>query len=160
MRRSEVFELAWILPSVAIPVGMLVALLVTAYGMGIHVHGQEGTIDPRTAAQTAPFDNPGVREIAPRRYEVVMLSQIWFFRPNEIRVPVGSEVTFVATSTDVTHGLRVQGTNVNFMIIPGQISRASARFNQPGEYLLVCHEYCGLGHQTMSGKVIVEPSGS
>ena len=29
------YELAWILPSVAIPVGMLVALLVTA--LGVHI---------------------------------------------------------------------------------------------------------------------------
>ena len=31
------YELAWILPSIAIPVGMLAALLVTAFGAGIHV---------------------------------------------------------------------------------------------------------------------------
>lgn len=156
MQRDQVFELAWILPSVSIPVGMLVALVVSAYGMGMHVPTHVQSLDPKVAAQTAPFDAPGVREVAPGKYEVTMLSQIWFFRPNEIRVPVGSEVTFVATSTDVTHGLKVQGTNVNFMLIPGQVSRATAKFREPGEFLLVCHEYCGVGHQTMAGKVIVE----
>ena len=104
------------------------------------------------------FDNPGVRQIAPGKYEVAMLSQIWFFKPNEIRVPVGSEVTFVATSSDVTHGIMIQGTNVNMMLIPGEVSRASATFREAGEFLFVCHEFCGLGHQTMYGKVIVEPS--
>jgi cytochrome c oxidase subunit 2 len=29
-------------------------------------------------------------------------------------------------------------------------------FDKPGEYLFICHEYCGLAHQTMAGKVIVE----
>ncbi len=31
------YELAWILPSIAIPVSMLVALTVTAFGAGVHV---------------------------------------------------------------------------------------------------------------------------
>ena len=84
MQRDQVFELAWILPSISIPVGMLVALVVSAYGMGIHVQEHSYTIDPKVAAQTAPFDNPGVRQVAPGKYEVAMLSQIWFFKPNEL----------------------------------------------------------------------------
>ena len=44
------YELAWILPSIAIPVGMLSALLVTAFGAGIHVPSDEdpGTHSPLT----------------------------------------------------------------------------------------------------------------
>jgi cytochrome c oxidase subunit 1 len=37
------YELAWILPSIAIPVGMLSALLVTAFGAGIHLPGALST---------------------------------------------------------------------------------------------------------------------
>jgi cytochrome c oxidase subunit 2 len=136
---------------------MLVALLVTAYGMGIHVPGQVSTVDPRTVAQTPPFDQPGVYQVGPNRFEVVLLAQIWFFQPREIRVPVGAHVTFIATSQDVVHGLRIRGTNVNLMLIPGQIARAEARFTEPGEYLFLCHEYCGVAHHTMAGRVIVEP---
>ncbi|MBI2202766.1 MAG: hypothetical protein HYU41_02770 [Candidatus Rokubacteria bacterium] len=43
-RRSTtvyLWELAWILPSFAIPVGMLVALAVTAFGAGIHLTGDQ-----------------------------------------------------------------------------------------------------------------------
>ena len=42
------------------------------------------------------------------------------------------------------------------MLIPGQVTRTVYTFREPGEYLLLCHEYCGLGHHVMSGKVIVE----
>jgi cytochrome c oxidase subunit II len=45
------YELAWILPSVAIPVGMLVALMVTAFRAGIQVPSDEGRIDPTKVAQ-------------------------------------------------------------------------------------------------------------
>jgi cytochrome c oxidase subunit 2 len=56
----------------------------------------------------------------------------------------------------VLHGLHVAGTRINIMLIPGQIARAEYTFERPGEYLLICHEYCGLGHHTMGGKVVVE----
>ncbi len=150
-------ELAWILPSIAIPVGMLAALLVTAFGAGIHVPSVAGRIDPAKVTETPPFDQPGVVQTGPLRYEVRMVGQIWSFTPNEIRVPVGSTVTFVATSPDVIHGLFIPAANVNVMLIPGQIARVSARFDREGEFFMACHEYCGIAHHTMGGKLIVEP---
>jgi cytochrome c oxidase subunit 2 len=151
------YELAWILPSIAIPVGMLAALLVTAFGAGIHVPSVAGRIDPTRVTETAPFDQPGIVQTGPVTYEVRMIGQIWAFTPNEIRVPVGSTVTFVATSKDVIHGIFIPGANVNVMLIPGQISRVTARFDREGEFFMACHEYCGVAHHTMGGKVIVEP---
>jgi cytochrome c oxidase subunit II len=63
------------------------------------------------------------------------------------------------TSADVLHGFLIERTNINLMALPGQVSKTTARFDMPGEYRFFCHEYCGLGHQTMWGKVIVEPRG-
>ena len=71
------YELAWILPSIAIPVGMLAALLVTAFGAGIHVPSVAGRIDPTRVTETAPFDQPGVVQTGPVSYEVRMIGQIW-----------------------------------------------------------------------------------
>jgi cytochrome c oxidase subunit 2 len=151
------YELAWILPSIAIPVGMLVALVVTAFGAGVHVPSDHGRVDPRTVTQEAPFNAPGVREVSPGRYRVTMVSGIWTFAPNEIRVPAGSTVEFVATSKDVVHGLFIPKANVNTMLLPGQVAHVRARFDTPGEYPIICHEYCGVAHHTMAGRVIVEP---
>ena len=151
------YELAWILPSIAIPVGMLVALVVTAFGAGVHLPSDHGRVDPRQVTQRAPFNEPGVREIAPGHYQVTMVGGIWTFAPNEIRVPAGSTVDFVATSKDVVHGLFIAKANVNTMLLPGQVAHVRARFDTPGEYPIVCHEYCGVAHHTMAGRVIVEP---
>jgi cytochrome c oxidase subunit 2 len=159
MRRGAtvyLYELAWILPSIAIPVGMLVALVVTAFGVGIHVPSDAGRVDVSTLGQVPPFDQPGVVQLAPGTYEVRMVAGIWTFQPNEIRVPAGSTVTFVATSRDIVHGLHVLKHPVNVMLLPGQVARVTARFDRPGEYPFVCHEYCGIAHHTMWGKVIVE----
>lgn len=150
------YELAWILPSIAIPVGMLVALTVAAFGVGIHLPGDAGRLDPTKVATTAPFDQPGLVELGPGRYEARMVAGIWSFTPNEIRVPAGSVITFVVTSRDIVHGLMIHKANVNVMLLPGQVARVTARFDTPGEYHMVCHEYCGVAHHTMWGKVVVQ----
>jgi cytochrome c oxidase subunit 2 len=64
-------------------------------------------------------------------------------------------VTFRLTSADVIHGFQIVGTNANAMAIPGYVSQFTVTFDEPGEYLVVCNEYCGLLHHNMTGKVIV-----
>jgi cytochrome c oxidase subunit 2 len=151
------YELAWMLPSVALPVGMLAALAVTAFGAHIGLPGEAGRVDPATVMHTAPFNQPGVVETAPGRYEARLVAGIWSFSPPEIRVPEGSEVTFVATSKDVIHGFLLRAANINAMLLPGQVTRVTARFERAGTYPFLCHEYCGIAHHTMWGKIIVEP---
>jgi cytochrome c oxidase subunit II len=141
---------------VAIPVGMLVELMATSFGAGIQVPSDEGRIGSPKVAQTAPFNEPGVVEIAPGRYEARPVAGIWVFTPNEIRVPVGSKFTFVATSRYVIHGFSLHDANVNLMLLPGRVARATAQFDRPGEQLFICYEYCGIAHHTMFGRVIVE----
>lgn len=140
--------------------GMLVlflgALAFATLGAGVHLPGRAGQVDPTTVRRTPPFDAPGVRQLAPGRYEVVLLGQVWSFQPNEIRVPAGAEVTFRMTSPDVIHGFHVERTTINVMLIPGQVTEVRHTFRKPGEHLIICHEYCGLGHHLMYGKVIVE----
>ena len=151
------YELAWMLPSVAIPVGMLAALFVTAFGAHIDLPGDAGRISPAEIAQTEPFKQPGLVEVAPGRYEARIVAGIWSFTPTEVRIPEGSEVTFILTSRDVIHGFLLRAANLNTMLLPGQISRVTTRFDVPGTYPFLCHEYCGIAHHTMWGKVIVEP---
>ncbi|HUI43623.1 MAG TPA: cytochrome c oxidase subunit II [Terriglobia bacterium] len=149
------YELAWILPSAAIPVGMLVALLVTAFGVHIHMPGIVGRVNPNKIDSTPPFDHPGLVPLGPGRYEVDMVAQTWSFNPAEIRVPADSQVTFVITSRDVVHGFFIPRTATNIMVLPGQIARITAHFGKPGTYPFLCHEYCGLLHHMMAGQVVV-----
>jgi len=86
-----------------------------------------------------------------------MLAFTWAFNPKEITVPAGAEVTFKITSRDVTHGIYIEGTNINIMILPGQVSEVTHVFDKPGTYFYACHEYCGVGHQAMAGTITVVP---
>ncbi len=153
---SYMFEVAWILPSIAIPISFLVAIVLTAFAVGISVPGVGGRIDPKQINTTAPFDKPGVRQLAEGRYEVAIIGQTFLWTPKDIEIPAGSYVTFKITSRDVIHGFKIENMPINVMVVPGQISSVSARFERPGEYLIACHEFCGAGHHVMAGKVIVK----
>jgi cytochrome c oxidase subunit 2 len=153
------YERTWMIISFISLAVLLTLVTIAGSNMTMSLPGVGGTIDPKLVSQTAPFDNPGVFEIEPGKYEVIIVAKAtpWSFTPNEIRVKAGSTVTFKIASTDVTHGFLLEGTNANIMIIPGQISVVTVKFKEPGEHQFVCHEYCGVGHGGMFGKVIVEP---
>lgn len=152
----DLYERVWIYLTLGLLVVFMAAVGYSVFAAGIALPDAHKTVDPLTVASQPPFDEPGVVEVGPNQYEVYMVAQIWSFRPNEIKVPVGSEVTFFITSTDLTHGFQIKDTHANAMILPGQITRTKATFDAPGEYPFVCHEYCGAGHHIMAGRVIVE----
>ena len=149
--------ISWLGISVTAVVLMLVAMTIAGYSLGVQMPGVAGTIDPRHLRDEAPFDKPGVTKNADGTYQVVMIAQTWNFIPAEVKVPAGAEVNFKITSRDVSHGFLVEETNINTMIIPGQVTQFKVRFTKSGTFQFICHEYCGTGHQTMAGKIIVEP---
>ena len=156
--KAHTYEKAVLVVGIGLLAACGAALIYASVATGIHLPGASGRIDPRQAYTTPPFDQPGVRQTGPNAYEVVMIAQAWAFLPQEVRVPVGADVTFTATSADIIHGFNVEGTRLNMMLVPGEISRNDYRFERPGTYLIICHEYCGLGHHLMAGRVVVEPA--
>jgi cytochrome c oxidase subunit II len=156
-------EKAFLAACAVVLVIFLCALGFSSVAMGIHlpshsamIHYEAGQKLRQVLRHTSPFDHIGVHEIAPGRYQAVVIGRVWDFMPTEIDVPLGAQVNFVATSADVIHGFFIVGTRVNMMLIPGYISEFDYRFTKPGEYLLICQEYCGRLHHTMSGKVVVK----
>ncbi|WP_010677985.1 cytochrome c oxidase subunit II [Bacillus timonensis] len=140
--------------------GMIMAfMLVTGYQtfaleMGPPSHMD--TIDPQKVDETAPFDKPGVYQVGENEYEVVMTLEIFSFNPGKIEIPAGSKVHFIMTSKDVVHGFEVAGTNLNAMVMPGHIQKITQTFDEPGDYLVLCNEYCGAGHQLMATTITVK----
>lgn len=154
--KVHVYEKAFLIAGAVVLLLCGSALAYATFGMNMRLPGKVAQIDPAKVWQTAPFTTPGVQKTGDNKYDVVIIAMAWAFMPAEIRVPRNAEVTFIATSADVIHGFEVARTRVNMMLIPGQVGRITHVFKEPGEYLLICHEYCGMGHHTMSGKVIVE----
>lgn len=149
-------EEIWLTVSVGILVVFMIIIGYQTFALSMGPPSHKETIDPQKVEQLAPFDNPGLKEIGNNEYEVVMILQSFAFNPSSIEIPVGATVHFTMTSKDVTHGFQVPGTNINAMVMPGHIQKISHTFNEPGEYLVVCNEYCGIGHQAMSTTITVK----
>jgi len=159
--RIHRFEKLWLLASLVLIVGLIATVTYGAVGAGIEmVNDQGGTLAPDRIDRHPEFSEPGVRQAGENRYDVYVVAQQFLFEPGTteaIRVPAGSTVTFHVTSSDVIHGFQIVGTNVNVMAVPGQITEITVQFDEPRQYGLVCHEYCGSGHHTMEGSIEVVP---
>lgn len=156
----DAYERNWMIFSFVLLVLFATAVSVAAFGMGIQVPAPEQRVDPRTVATdpNSPWSTPGLREIEPGKYDAYILARAipnWEYLPKEMTIPAGSQVSFYVTSADVQHGFKIQDTNANFMVIPGQVSKLTITFDEPGTYNFICTEYCGSGHGVMYGAIIV-----
>jgi len=149
------YEKLWMWASAVLIVAFLITIVVGVAGSALQPPSHVETIDPRTVWNDARFAKRGLT-VDERGATVVMIAMMFAFQPSELRVPAGRPVTFRMTSADVTHGFQIVGTNGNTMVVPGYVSQFTTVFRTPGEYLIVCNEYCGLSHHLMSAKLIVE----
>mgnify|MGYP000035346709 FL=1 len=152
------YEKTWLAVTLVLIVGFIATITYGAVGPGIAMIDDDGgTIDPDTINDDERFGDPGVTHVGGNEYNVSVVAQAWSYTPSEITVPANSTVNFHVTSRDVTHSFTVVGTNVNTMVIPGQVSQMTVEFDEPGEYGILCNEYCGAQHHTMEGKLNVVP---
>ena len=115
------------------------------------------TANPRTLHVSGEFieSNLGSALEADGSVTVRAVGQQFSFTPQCMLVPADTPITFRATSSDVVHGFLITGTNINLMLVPGYVSSLNARFDTPGERLMPCHEFCGMGHEGMWGRIKV-----
>lgn len=150
------YERYWMWAATAMLALFLSAIVITAISGAAHPPSHVETVNPETLMIQGEFANPGVVRRPDGGTTVVMRAELYAFRPGVVRVPAGEPVTFRITSPDVLHGFQIVGTNVNVTVAPGYVSEVTTRFARPGEYLVVCNEYCGLAHHLMQSSVIVE----
>ena len=158
--KVDVYEKFWMWLAGVLIVAFVVAIVFTSVAQAVQPPSHIETIDPATVRTDPRFSSPGVTTLADGSQQVVVVSQMFAFLPAEIRVTAGRPVTFRMTSTDVLHGFQIVRSNANSMVVPGYVSQFTTIFEEPGEYLIVCNEFCGLGHHIMQAKLIVEEAGS
>jgi cytochrome c oxidase subunit II len=112
---------------------------------------------PECLPYNKTYTEPKIIKLDDKTYQVFAVAQMWQFQPSEINIPAGSEVDFYLSSKDVVHGFHIYEKNVNMMAIYGAINKTTVKFDKEGVYNIVCHEYCGVGHQNMRAQVIVNP---
>jgi cytochrome c oxidase subunit II len=154
---SARIERRWATVSIVI-VGVLVGM---AAVIGIHQatmpQGHVETADPRTLHLSGEFveSNLGSEVQSDGSVIVRAIGQQYSFTPQCLVVPAETPITLRATSADVVHGLLIEGTNINTMLVPGYVSELPIQFSGAGEHAMPCQEFCGVGHQGMWARVKV-----
>jgi heme/copper-type cytochrome/quinol oxidase subunit 2 len=113
-------------------------------GIAASAHGHEAGHDDPPAPAGEPVD-------------AYLLVQQWLFEPSVLRLAAGVPYRLRMLSLDVSHGASLQlglGSRI-VRLRPGLPTDLLVRFERPGEYLLYCTVYCGLGHDQMHGRIIV-----
>jgi cytochrome c oxidase subunit 2 len=71
-------------------------------------------------------------------------------------VKKGDIVKLLITSRDVTHGVYIKEYGINVTITKQEAKKIEFFVNKAGKFDIVCSVYCGQGHSSMKGKLIVE----
>ena len=93
---------------------------------------------------------------APRR--IAIKASKFEFSPAELTVERGQAVTLVITATDYAHGFDLSDFKVRRDLIPGKEVEATFTPDKVGRFVFVCDNFCGEGHEDMSGVLIVKES--
>jgi cytochrome c oxidase subunit 2 len=152
------YEKFWLVASMVLIAGFILTITYGSIGLGIAmVDDSEPTINPENINDHPEFGDPGIERVGENEYVVHVVAVQFAYLPTDIEVPADSTVTFKLTSGDVIHSFSVVGTNANTMIIPGEIASVTVETDDPGEYGIICSEYCGDYHHDMQGTLTIVP---
>jgi cytochrome c oxidase subunit II len=107
-------------------------------------------IEQYTVRQEGAF--PVVRP--PPGSDVYMEARVYMWWPM-LELEKGQTYRLHLSSIDLQHGFSLQPVNINIQVHPGYEMVVSMTPNQTGQYGIVCNEFCGFGHHTMTGRIYV-----
>ncbi|HEX6270447.1 MAG TPA: cupredoxin domain-containing protein [Anaerolineales bacterium] len=96
-----------------------------------------------------------VRSIAPKERSFRVEARQFAYSPSELNINPGDIVTIQLVSTDVVHGLYVDGYGLSVEADPGQMASITFTADKPGSFRIRCNVTCGAMHPFMIGKLNV-----
>jgi heme/copper-type cytochrome/quinol oxidase subunit 2 len=108
-----------------------------------------------TAGLIVAFAPLPVQPITPQERTFRIEAGQFAYSPSELKVNPGDKVTFQLVSTDVVHGLYVDGYDISIEADPGQTKTLSFVADKPGSFRFRCNVTCGAMHPFMIGKLNV-----
>ena len=103
-------------------------------------------------------EDRGMPIVAPPPGADVYLTAMSFQWTPILKLQKGKEYILHLSALDVNHGFSLYPINVNFQVVPGYDYGLRVTPNASGDFRIICNEFCGIGHHTMVGRVIVEDS--
>jgi len=77
------------------------------------------------------------------------------FTPNQIKLAPNEKVVFELTAEDTVMGFAIPQYNVRADVPPGAPVRVPAQAGAAGTVDFLCDIFCGSGHETMNGTIVV-----
>jgi len=96
-----------------------------------------------------------VSPIAPQERTFRIDARQYAYSPSELKVNAGDTVNIQLVSTDVVHGLYVDGYDVSVEADPGQSATLTFTADKPGSFRFRCNVTCSAMHPFMIGKLTV-----
>lgn len=78
------------------------------------------------------------------------------YTPNKIVLKLGQPVVLEFTSVDFIHGFNIPDMKIRADLPPGTITKVRLTPDKAGDYEFLCDNFCGSGHEEMSGKITVK----
>lgn len=95
---------------------------------------------------------------APQERHMVVVARSFAFEPGTLQVNHGDKVVIDLESTDVAHGLYIDGYGVSAKVEPGRPAQLTFIANRSGAFRFRCNVTCGNLHPFMIGKLVVGPN--
>jgi len=119
----------------------------------------QGTPVQQEANQQAPAIDEQVEEkvVAPGAEvkEFKITAKQFSFVPETIEVNKGDRIRLLVTSVDVPHGISIPEYGINERLDPGKEVTIEFTADKEGTFTTFCSVFCGSGHSSMKGKIIV-----
>jgi len=96
-----------------------------------------------------------VQPIAPQERTFRIEAGQFAYSPSDLKVNPGDTVAIQLVSTDVVHGLYLDGYDISVEADPGQTKTLTFIANKPGSFRFRCNVTCGAMHPFMTGKITV-----
>jgi cytochrome c oxidase subunit 2 len=90
----------------------------------------------------------------PAGADVYLTALTWQWYPI-LQLVQGQRYRLHISALDLNHGFSLYPLNVNFQIVPGYDYALEVTPTAAGDFRIICNEFCGIGHHTMVGRVIV-----
>ena len=108
-----------------------------------------------TAATFAIGDRPSSAQTAEPRV-VPIVARRFAFEPSQIEAAVGERLRLVITSADGVHGVEIKKFKIKKEVPRGgEAVTIEFTATTEGTFPILCSEYCGNGHNDMTGMLIV-----
>ncbi|MEP6655825.1 MAG: cupredoxin domain-containing protein [Betaproteobacteria bacterium] len=109
-----------------------------------------------TLAALSVAAGAGVRAFAqPSAAVIRVVARKFSYTPGEIMLKRGVPVDLELVTEDVVMGFNAPDFNVRADVIPGKTARVRLTPDRAGTFTFYCDIFCGSGHESMSGTIIV-----